>query len=152
MFSIVGLQLICYSSVWSIYPYLEVSWWLHQMETFSALLALCAGNSPVTGEFPSQRPVTRRFDVCFDLRLNKRLSKQTWGWWLETSSALLWRHAIFVHWHEGNHRSNLMPVKQPYRIWVKLFKTEPPTFTIRRGSHAKSLKAYFTCIDSFVAV
>ena len=38
-------------------------WWRHQMETFSALLALCAGNSPVTGEFPSQRPVTRSFDV-----------------------------------------------------------------------------------------
>ena len=37
---------------------------------------LCAGNSPVTGEFPAQRPVTRRFDVFFDLRLNKRLSKQ----------------------------------------------------------------------------
>ena len=41
------------------------SWWHHQMETFSALLALCAGNSPVTGEFPSQRPVTRSFDVSF---------------------------------------------------------------------------------------
>ena len=37
------------------------------METFIALLALCAGNSPVTGEFPSQRPVTRSFDVFFDL-------------------------------------------------------------------------------------
>ena len=36
------------------------SWWSHQMETSSALLALCAGNSPVTGEFSSQRPVTRR--------------------------------------------------------------------------------------------
>ena len=35
------------------------------METFSALLALCAGNSPVTGEFPSQRPVTRSFDIFF---------------------------------------------------------------------------------------
>ena len=42
------------------------------METFSALLALCAGNSPMTGEFPSQRPVTRILDVFFDLRLNKR--------------------------------------------------------------------------------
>ena len=41
---------------------------------------LC-GNSPVTGEFPAQRPVTRSFDVFFDLRLNKRLSKQRWGWW-----------------------------------------------------------------------
>ena len=30
-----------------------------QIETFSALLALCARNSPVTGEYPSQRPVTR---------------------------------------------------------------------------------------------
>ena len=52
-------------------------WWPHQMETFSALLALCAGNSPVAGEFPSQRPVTRSFGVFFDLRLNKRLSKQS---------------------------------------------------------------------------
>ena len=49
----------------------------HQMETFSALLAICAGNSPVHGEFPTQRPVTRSFDVYFDLRPNKRLSKQS---------------------------------------------------------------------------
>ena len=40
-------------------------WWRHQMETFSALLALCAGNSPVTGEFSAQRPVTQIFDVFF---------------------------------------------------------------------------------------
>ena len=39
--------------------------WRHQMETFSALLAICAGNSPVTGEFPTQSPVTRSFDVFF---------------------------------------------------------------------------------------
>ena len=45
------------------------SWWRYQMETFSALLALCAGNSPVTGEFPSQRPVRWSFDVFFDLHL-----------------------------------------------------------------------------------
>ena len=51
------------------------SWWRHQMETFSALLALCAGNSPVPGEFPTQRPVTRSFDVFFDLRLNKPVCK-----------------------------------------------------------------------------
>ena len=57
------------------------SWWRHQMETFSALLALCARNSPVTGEFPSQRLVTRCFDVFFVLRLNK----QSWG-------LCLWRH------------------------------------------------------------
>ena len=52
-------------------------WWCHQMETFSALLSLCTGNSPVTGEFPIQRPVTRSFGVFFDMRLNKRLSKQS---------------------------------------------------------------------------
>ena len=44
------------------------------------------------GEFPTQWPVTRSFDVFFDLRLNKRLSKQTWGWWFETLSIPLWRH------------------------------------------------------------
>ena len=49
------------------------------METFSALLAICAGNSPVPDEFPAQRPVTRSFDVFFDLRLNRRLSKQLAG-------------------------------------------------------------------------
>ena len=65
------------------------AWWRHQMETFSALLALCAGNSPVTAEFPSQRPVTRSLDVYFDLRLNKRLSKQSWDWWFETLSQSL---------------------------------------------------------------
>ena len=43
--------------------------WRHQMETFSALLAHCAGNSRVTGDFPGQRPVTRSFDVFFDLHL-----------------------------------------------------------------------------------
>ena len=69
-----------------------ITWWRHQMETISALLTLCVGNSPVTGEFPSQRSVTRSSDVFFDLRLNKRLSKQSWGWWFETPSRSLWRH------------------------------------------------------------
>ena len=58
----------------------------------SASLALCAGNSPVTGDFPAQRSVTRSFDVFFDLCQNKRLSKQSWGWWFETPSCSLWRH------------------------------------------------------------
>ena len=44
------------------------------------------------GEFTGQRPVTRSFDVFFDLRLNKRLSKQWWGWWFETLLCPLWRH------------------------------------------------------------
>ena len=54
----------------------RVSCWHHQMETFSALRAIC--------EFPAHRPVTQSFDVFFDLRPNKRLSKQSWGWWFET--------------------------------------------------------------------
>ena len=62
------------------------------MKTFSALLAICAGNSPVTGEFPTQRPVTESFVFFFDLCLNKRLSKQWRGWWFETPLRPLWRH------------------------------------------------------------
>ena len=55
------------------------------------LLAFCAGNSLVTGEFPSQRLVTRGFDVFFDLRLNTWLSKQSRPRWFETQSRSLWR-------------------------------------------------------------
>ena len=68
------------------------SWWCHQMETFSALLALCDGNTPVTGGIPWQRPVRRSFDVFFVLCLNKRLSKQSRHRWFETPSRSLWRH------------------------------------------------------------
>ena len=42
------------------------------------------------GEFTGDR--TRSFDVFFDLHPNKRLSKQSWGWWFETPSRRLWRH------------------------------------------------------------
>ena len=65
-----------------------MAWWRHQMEAFSVLLALCVGNSPVT----AQRPVMRSFDVFFDLCLNKRLSKQLWGWWFEKPPCSLWHH------------------------------------------------------------
>ena len=56
------------------------------MEAFSTLLALCAGNSPVTGEFPTQRPVTRSFDVFFDQHVNKR------GWVNNREAGDLRRH------------------------------------------------------------
>ena len=82
----------CYpSKCCDILRYLGGPWWRHQMDAFSVLLAICVGNSPVTGEFPTQRPVTRSYDVFFDLRLNKRLSKQSWGWWFETPWRPLWR-------------------------------------------------------------
>ena len=72
--------------------HISTPWWRYQMQTFSALLAICSGNLPVTGEFSAQRPVTWSFDVFFDQRMNKRLSKQSWGWWFQTPSLPLWRH------------------------------------------------------------
>ena len=59
------------------------------METFFALLAICAGEFTSPGEFPAQRPVTRSFDVFFDLRLNKRLSKQL-------ASLVLWDAIVVI--------------------------------------------------------
>ena len=70
----------------------SVTWWRHQMESFPALLALCAGDSPVTGEFPSQMLLRRSFGIFFHLRPNKRLSKQSRRRWFETPSWSLWRH------------------------------------------------------------
>ena len=90
-----GLSLVKKNScsLWDYSPMISrKSWWRHQMETFSALLAISTGNSPFPGGFPAQRPVMRSFDVFFDLCLNKRLSKQPWGWWFETLSCPLWRH------------------------------------------------------------
>ena len=74
-----------------------ITWWCHQMEKFSAVLALCVGNSPVTGEFPSPRPVTRRSHVFFDLPLHKQLSKRLIHRWLEMWSHSLWRHCNERH-------------------------------------------------------
>ena len=71
----------------------SISWWRHQMETFSALLAICAGNSPVPGELIAQRPVARSFHVFFDLQPNERLSKQSWAWWFDAPSRPLWCHS-----------------------------------------------------------
>ena len=71
-------------------------WWRHQMETFSALLALCEGNEPVTGGFPSQRPVTWSFDIFFDLCLNKQLGKHSRRGWFETLSHSLWRQCNVI--------------------------------------------------------
>ena len=83
------------------------SWWCQQMETFSALLAICAVNSLVSGEFPAQRPVPRSFDIFFDLRLKKQLSKQSWGWWFEMLSCPLWRHC-----------NAMMSLETPFASWL----------------------------------
>ena len=108
-----------------------LTWWRHQIESFCALLALCAGNLPVPGKFPStgefhpQRPMRRSFEVFFNLCLNKRLSKQSWGWWFEKPSHPLRRHSNETH----------IPVfffllKQPYFARLtKLLKNSPKKFS-----------------------
>ena len=96
---------------------MHYAWWRHQMETFSTLLAICAGNSPVPSEFPAQRPVTPIFDVFFDLRLNKRSSKQSWGWWFETLSRPLWCHCNGIcvgNCLDGTHLRNLRQINQTW--------------------------------------
>ena len=82
----------CYNRCAYYYTTLKYPWWRHQMEAVSALVAFSAGNSPVTGEFPTQRPVTRSFGALFGLSLNQQLSKQRRRWWFETPSHSLWHH------------------------------------------------------------
>ena len=97
------------------------AWWRHQMETFSALLALCAGNSPVTCECPTQRPVVRSFYVFFHLCVNKWFRTQSWGWWFEMSSRPLWRHCNAI-------RYNYSPISllyKPRMIWWLINKLHP---------------------------
>ena len=76
------------------------TWWqgspYHLLTSFNESIfrvaGFCAGNSPVTVEFPAQKPITRSFDIFFDLRLSKRLNKQSKRRWFEMSSRSLWRH------------------------------------------------------------
>ena len=72
-------------------------------------------------EFPTQRPVTRSFNVFFDLRLNKRLSKQSWGWWFETLSRPLWRHRNAGLWINHEFRCqyllHLLTLTQLNSLW-----------------------------------
>ena len=85
-----------YSFRWVVMARIGALWWHHQMERFSALLALCVGNSQVTCGFPSQRPVTQSFDVFFDLCLNKWLNKQLERRQFETPSHPLWCHCNVI--------------------------------------------------------
>ena len=102
------------------------------METFSALLALCAGYSAVTGEFPSQRPVTRSFDVFCDLRLNKRWSKQSIRRWFETPLRSLWRHCN-CYW--------------PIRRFTDITLYEPISCLLRTSSHCHVIVPFWHVND-----
>ena len=84
----VHISTLTRSSLCDLEDYGDVIKW----KNFPRYWPFCAGNSPVTGEFPAQRPVTRSFAAFFDLRLNKKLSKQSWGWLLETTWRPLRRH------------------------------------------------------------
>ena len=99
----------------------------------SALLALCEGSPPVTGGFPSQRPMTRSFDVFFDLHLNKRVSKQSWDWRFETPSLPLWRHCNerkhFQSCHQASQRKS--------KIWTTYFTRNHRN--IDSGTHPMSI-------------
>ena len=124
------------------------------METFSALLALCEGNQgnpPVTGGFPSQRPVTWSFDVFFDLRLNKQLSKQSKRWSIVTPSHPLWRQCN-VKWISDG--SCIHDIAQHPRFRVReAFSTTPASSyvpacnTLMPGQMAAIMQTtFFKCI------
>ena len=94
-------------------------WWRHQMETFSALLAICAGNSPVPGEFPTQRPVTRSFDVFF-------ICAWINGWVNNRDAGDLRRHHAhydIIIMHGSNHYSAL----KNYSFKMKLHSSQETT-------------------------
>ena len=93
---------------------------------------LLCGEFTGPGEFPTQRPVTRSFDVFFDLRLNKRLSKQPWGWWFETPSLSLWRHYNgctqnrlschqLTHWRRNRMIFILQTTYSNAQYWMSIF-------------------------------
>ena len=125
-----------------------ISWWRHEMETFPALLVICMGNSPVPREFPPQRPVTRSFDVFFDLRLNKRLSKQSWGWWFETPSWSLWRQC---HFNVISKSSDLFPVRynDDYGNSVIEFQNMIQPAFVKLKQYLKHIPVLILCYTTF---
>ena len=85
-------------------------------------------------EFPTKKPVTRSFDVFFDLHLNKRLSKQLWRWWFETPSRSLWRHCSVIRTSESSHtfsrittilyaRKHTISCTRTWLIWISVWFT-----------------------------
>ena len=93
---------------------ISLSWWRHQMETFSR-------NSSVSGGFPVQRPVTPSFDIFFYLHMNERLSKQSGGWWFETPSHPLWRRSTDTKYNKG---------RVIYLIYITMLESNHITNTV----------------------
>ena len=114
------LYIISYQTIYMLYVRIIQGWftdipatvWFlqcqvsnHDVINFFPITGPLWGEPQVTGEFPSQKPVTRNFDVCFDLHLNTRVSKQSRNWWFETPSHSFWRHCIrvWVNWSVSCH-------------------------------------------------
>ena len=123
-------------------------WWRHQMETFSASPALCAGNSPVT----SERPVTRSFDIFFILRQNKRLDKQSRRRWFKMPSRSLWRHCnackdaswwILGIWGTGNCRRLLLLIIMITVIITVIMTTTASPWSITVTNSNNDATCYF---------
>ena len=108
-----------------------------------ALLALCAGNSTVIGDFSAQRPVTRSFYVFFDLCLNKRLTKHSWGGWVETPSPSLWRHCHAIYMVS-------LPYSLPKTSRLSLLNQFPPLVNFLRWreyrEHSFCIKCHYICV------
>ena len=91
------------------------------------------------GEFPTQRPVTRSFDVFFDLRLNKLLSKQPRGWWFETQSWSLWRHCNGRHPKQGTLNTSDETRSRPF--WTEKLQE------IINGAKHDWLRVFYVPVD-----
>ena len=98
------------------------------------------------GEFPTQRPVTRSFNVFFDLRLNKRLSKQPCCWWFETPSWSLW-----LHCNDGwNHTDpwGLLSQFSPFRYFPHFPLLSKQTLAIEYHVYIWQVSPQLSCGDT----
>ena len=101
---IIGCIFMNYTKIFS-----TVNRYTPKEDKISPMMTSSNGNifhvtGPLCGEFTGHRwiPHTKasdaEFDVFYDMRLNKWLSKQAWGWWFETPSRSLWRHCNALDW------------------------------------------------------
>ena len=88
----------------------------------------------VTGEFPSQKPVTQSYDIFLDLRLKKRLSNQSKLRWFETPSRSLWRHCNVTN--RSNAHERVHPLHIVWDIEYDTVKPPPPLESSPKTSHS----------------
>ena len=101
----VGTRSVLFIAQERIFVYTMFTRFVSMRTSLKGIISRVTG--PLCGEFPSQRPVTRNFDIFFDQCLNKRLSKQLRGWWFETPSRPLRHHSNAVLYD----LSNILPYK-----------------------------------------